>query len=232
MNSLKSIFKQKKTIEDDNKNNNTPPPNIAPIGFEGIRLDEDSGQKSVENTSFPSAFPSTFHYENNNYYGPNVFGGTKFGFSGFDLGDSRFKNPFDDPFFKDSNFPTMPGFDKFKPTQPTNPHPIKPEQPKPSRPDPPKPSRPNEPIPTPTQPKPNTNNKGGYMSAGMKLINEINVPISGILSRFNERMEKNKSNEVVKRNIVKDPKRFRDSFTKIVNESHIDNFITSQVIIF
>ncbi len=44
--------------------------------------------------------------------------------------ETRLKNPFDDPFFKDSNFPVMPGFDRFKPTQPTNPHSIEPEQPK------------------------------------------------------------------------------------------------------
>ena len=143
-------------------------------------------------------------------------------FGGFG-GDSHFRNPFDDPFFKTSNFPDFPSFadntDRFKPT----------------RPDPPKPNRPDAPSPVPPKPDPaygggsGGGGGGGYRSAGRKLINDINVPLSGILSRFSELIEKNNSDESVKRNINKDPKKFKDSFTKIVKESHVDNFIPSQV---
>jgi hypothetical protein len=54
---------------------------------------------------------------------------------------------------------------------------------------------------------------------GVKLDNE---------KRFNEFVEKSKSNEGVKRNIVKNPKKLRESFSKIVKESHVQNFIASQ----
>jgi len=190
-------------------------PSRPPIGFEGLNLNEDASQQSVENTSLPGTY---YHYEYSNgpgifsdgYSGGSAFAGSSFGGSGIGnfSGLGNFRNPFDDPFFKNGNsFPSFLG-DRFKPTQP--------DPPKPTRPDPPKPTPPSPSISEP---------KLGPKSAGRKLI--INLP-SGILSRFNEFVEKNKSNEGVKLNIVKNPKKFRESFCKIVKESHVQNFIASQ----